>query len=403
MRAKGIFTPFPPPRRYVFRAHRAASAPRLRTSAPSTKNFRQERRWAVAAHHRLRRARPVHTGMDELFLLLDLFDDLLGPLCVICLTCYVAATTGLFARHTHILPRAVDAVLAAATVVGSIGLLHQIERLTNLTLFDGKMLGSAVVFCTNPTPPPPRAFAVCTACAFLAGVSLHFLGGDDPHHALLTGLHLLFSKLSGCSFSAAVGLAAYVSGEPWDGWVTPLRYMSLRWLCGHAILYAAALVAARPRRAARVRLMRREWVRHLRGLTRAPSGGGGGGGAAAAAAAGWGTTSGLRVVFEGYDTDGDGRIDATELCVALRALTGAGALRSRPRTAARSRLLSSQPSLQPPLVFRDAAASVLVHRSASGRMRARDPKPRRRRQRHHRLRRVLRRGVGGGGGQGARQ
>ena len=87
--------------------------------------------------------------MDELFLLLDLFDDLLGPLCVICLTCYIAATTGLFARHTHTLPRAVDAVLAAATVVGSIGLLHQIERLTNLTLFDGKMVGSAVVFCTN--------------------------------------------------------------------------------------------------------------------------------------------------------------------------------------------------------------------------------------------------------------
>ena len=151
--------------------------------------------------------------------------NLIGPLTTIGLAAYAALDTALLTRANQWLPRVVDATLAAASVVVSISLVHAMDRNLPVRLFDSKMMSSAVVFCTNAKPPSPHAFIACSACSFVAGVLIHFLGscGLAPE-AVAVGIHVLFAKLSGCSFSSAVGLTAFV-GISWadDSWAEPLH------------------------------------------------------------------------------------------------------------------------------------------------------------------------------------
>jgi hypothetical protein len=210
------------------------------------------------------------------------------------------------------LPMIVDAVLAAVSVVISIAHLTACDSYLPYKLFDSKMMSSAVVFCTNTTPPSPRAFIACTASAFVAGVLLHYFGTFGlSADAIATGLNLLLAKLSGNSFSATVGLTAFVGRSPWASWDVPLRYLSVTWLAGHAFLYAFAYVAAAVRRAARQYLTQRSWAEQMRNMAKGDAAGGEDA-----------MRSALKELFHRYDTSGDGRIDATEFRVAMRAFTG---------------------------------------------------------------------------------
>jgi hypothetical protein len=169
------------------------------------------------------------------------------------------------------------------------------------------MLSSIVVFCSNPSPPQPRAFLVCTACAFAVGVLLNFVGEGASSRAcsaVAGGLHMLLSKLSSHSFSPSVGLAAYVATTAWaDPWSGPVGHLITPWLAGHCILYIFAMFVSVPRRAVRVRLAMREWR------------------VQAATTVGDVSKARLEELFKQCDTSGDGCIDAIEFRVAYRSLT----------------------------------------------------------------------------------
>ena len=105
----------------------------------------------------------------------------------------------------HLLPHVADAIFAAVSVVVGIGLLHWLESegMLNIKLYEPRMLGSIVIFCGNPAPPLPRSFLVCTACAFMAGILLHWsmTGATNAGNALAVGFNVLLSKLTNHSFS----------------------------------------------------------------------------------------------------------------------------------------------------------------------------------------------------------
>lgn len=215
-------------------------------------------------------------------------------------------------QQRHRLPVIVDALIAAASVALGIILLLRLEVALSMRLFDSKMLGSMAAFCTNVSPPSPRNFIVCSACALIAGVVLHLAQPDsETAGGLVAGLHLLLSKLAGSSFSPTIGLAVSVASKSWDlsSLDVPLRHLCTPWLAGHAFCYIFALAAAVPRRAARVRLVRREWQQ-----LHTDSNGANGGTTV--------SRGQLRATFDRFDTLKDGRLDATEFKVATRAIAG---------------------------------------------------------------------------------
>ena len=87
------------------------------------------------------------------------------------------------------------------------------------------------------------------------------------------------------------------------------------------ILYGCAIAAAVPRRTARVYLIRRQLARYLGRKCLRPSDADDPATPRRAYSAAW--RANLREEFDRFDTSGDGQIDATELRVALRHLTGA--------------------------------------------------------------------------------
>ena len=107
-----------------------------------------------------------------------------------------------------------DAAFAGVSVAVGIILLLRLEQMINVPLFDAKMLGSIVVFCGQPSPPPPKTFIVCTLYSFAAGIVLHVFAdaGSKDLAALAGGLHLLLSKLTTYSFSSTVGVASHWAG-----------------------------------------------------------------------------------------------------------------------------------------------------------------------------------------------
>ena len=228
------------------------------------------------------------------------------------------------------MPKIVDGVIAAASIVVSITLIHTLDRNLPFKLLDSKMMSSAVVFCTNPKPPSPHAAIACSAISFAAGVVIHFAALGLPSDAVAVGVHLLFAKLSGCNFSPAVGLTAVVGKAAWkDGsWSEPLHYLFATWLAGHALLYAFAHAIAVPRRAARLYLTQRQWKDSMQDFIGGEGGEGEGDEGAegteeeplATTASALEQSAKLRTLFNTYDTSGNGAIDPTEFRVALRAL-----------------------------------------------------------------------------------
>ena len=226
------------------------------------------------------------------------------------------------ARDTQLFA-VVDALFAAVTATLGICVLHCLERMLAFKLFESKMLGSIAVFCSPPSPPSLRNFAVCTACACLVGCLLHVapprgvlapgvsLEAAHTVPAITVGLHLLLNKLTAHNFSPSIGFAVATATTPWEsGSLQTPRRLLLTWLAGHALLYGWSVAMAWPRRAIRVKLVMRTWRAQSaeRGLadgqrrTR--------------------TRRELRHLFAKYDTSGDGSIDSHELKLAFRSLTG---------------------------------------------------------------------------------
>ena len=209
--------------------------------------------------------------------------------------------------QSTLLPHIVDAIFAAVSAIVGIGMLHWLEALLHLKLFDSKMLSSIVIFCSNPIPPSPKSFVICTACSFVAGIVLHFTlqGATQTGNAVAVGFTILLSKLSSHNFSPAVGVAVFVATNQWKSSLDPVSYLVTPWLAGHCLLYLWSLIMAKPRKSIRVRLAMREWRVRMEDPQ-------------AQQVSETVTRARLKELFTRCDTSGDGRIDATEFKVAYR-------------------------------------------------------------------------------------
>jgi len=240
-----------------------------------------------------------------------------------------------------------DAAMAAVGLVCSLGSLHALDRAELLSpllsCFSPPMLSSAIILFAGPTPPPLGTFVVGTAGAFLMGTTVHLMlvsaiAGSTGAQCLAAGLLLFYFKVSGAFFVPTVGLAAHLAqgrmgqaqghmaqaqGHLAQGHWTPahagghggrshldfpptLGYLLAPWLLGHLALYALAHVTSAGRQQLRLALLP-DWKRQLLG----------GSGASRHA-----REAKLRETFSRFDTSGDGFLDATELKLALRFVTG---------------------------------------------------------------------------------
>lgn len=187
------------------------------------------------------------------------------------------------------------------------------------------LISSAVKFFFNAKPPPLDAFWKSSIFAVAAGGSLHFFReavGDANATSCLVFCAILFWKLQGCLWTAANSLAIYVAVGSGD-WGTadsssssssspplrgfPIRYVLAPYVSGHLILYVCALGTSVVRRRVRATLIRNEFFASV----------------SRGAAAADDDDAKLRTVFDQIDVNGNGRLDAFELCVSLRAALGA--------------------------------------------------------------------------------
>ena len=240
-----------------------------------------------------------------------LSDALLAATLVVAFAGVLARFSGLLNSKTQVATRVVDAAFAGASVALSISVCHILDGYLPFRVYDSKMLSSAVIFLSNPSPPKLTSFLVCSACGFVVGIVLNIAGGGQLLGSVHTqsvslGLLLFFWRISGSNFSSTVGLAVYLAQSGSASWAPALRYTLQPWLAGHALLYALAHAMALPRAWLRVRVAKHDFGLGL-ALRAGPM-------SAAERQAE------LHKTFANFDSSGDGRIDATELKVALRAL-----------------------------------------------------------------------------------
>lgn len=207
--------------------------------------------------------------------------------------------------------KAVDGCFAALSLAGSVAFLWSIDTYAKLPfkLFAPPMLSSAIIFFAGTHPPPPAAFITGTLGAFVLGTLLHQFGlaGSLFVQCMAASLLLLFFKLSGSIFVPTVGLAAFIAQSEMDHTSSlrgPLMFLVTTWAAGHLFLYYAAYVLSNVRQKLRTSMATAEWKARLAGKS------------------GPEHERELREIFDKYDTSGDGQLDASELKLALRAITG---------------------------------------------------------------------------------
>jgi hypothetical protein len=245
--------------------------------------------------------------------------------------------------------RTADAFLAAGGAAGSMALLQAIQDYlvanTNVTtpIIGGFLGGSALKFFLNRNPPTLEAFWKSTAASVVIGSSVHsFLwtsNGEDGATTIISREYstylilffmILFWKVDvGSIWGAGNSLAVYIAFQSgfWgkndsaNGDIRslmedfPIWYILRPYLLGHFYLYICALGLASIRRRVRIYLLRQEFFSNQKRSVR-------------------NMNDGylkdlqtdklkLRVLFDRMDTSGDGRLDATELKLALRASVGA--------------------------------------------------------------------------------
>jgi Ca2+-binding EF-hand superfamily protein len=205
----------------------------------------------------------------------------------------------------------VDALLAAFFLAVTVLMLHSIDTLKVLPfpMFAPPMLASSIIFFGGAQPPPPAAFVTGTLGAFVLGTVLHQLGasGSIVVQCIAASLLLFFFKLSGSFFVPTVGLAAFIAQSNYTGhsFREPLAYLVAPWSVGHIVLYSSAMLLSLLRQSIRVSFTKQAWKHRLGAM---------GSGATREAE--------LRKIFDKYDTSGDGALDASELKLALRYVTG---------------------------------------------------------------------------------
>mmetsp|Transcript_31336 Transcript_31336/g.102632 ORF Transcript_31336/g.102632 Transcript_31336/m.102632 type:complete len:321 (-) Transcript_31336:66-1028(-) len=218
-------------------------------------------------------------------------------------------------RRVQLLKRVLDCLISALALAAAALALHGIDSTSKLPFktFAPPSLSSAIIFFGGPSPPPVRGFLLCTVGAWLVGAAITtaspLFGPDNDTRAILSAATLLFYfKMSGEFFVPTFGLASALltaqAAPVTAGPLQALRFLVSPWLAGHCALYAAAAVASRLRRQARVRLKRWEVQLGLRA-----------GGAL-------GRERDLRSIFARFDTSGNGFLEAGELKYALKAATG---------------------------------------------------------------------------------
>ena len=243
----------------------------------------------------------------------------------------------------QVIARRVDAFLAAAGTAGSLVLLQLLQEYVEIPINGGVLIGSSIKFFLNRNPPSLEAFWKSTAAAIVIGSSLHlFLWIQDDDGAamkipeqyskyLVLFFVILFWKLeAGSIWSSGITLANYVAFQSghWGKTISsngafqalkedfPLSYILRPYLVGHFFLYGCALGLSALRRRVRIYLLKKEFFSAqaqksmrrgsiLKFLPEDAS-----------------EKDKLRVLFNRMDASGDGRLDAPELKLALRASVG---------------------------------------------------------------------------------
>lgn len=211
-------------------------------------------------------------------------------------------------------PKAVDALIAGAGLFASISLLGLLEPLCGVPLFAPPMMASGIIFFGPTSPPSPTGFLMGTFCS--ATVSLAVLTAVSPvfrpaaAQGAAAGALLCFFKatstifpptavLAGSLVAAAAAAATDAPTTRGGRLARSLRWLCFPWLTGHAWLYGCAYALSHARSHARVAVTQRSL-----------------------ASLGEYTDESLAAIFERFDTDASGALDANELKVALRVALG---------------------------------------------------------------------------------
>lgn len=201
----------------------------------------------------------------------------------------------------------VDGVVAGCGLSLSVLMLCclDISGHSPIKFFAPPMLASAIIFFGGAKPPPPGAFVTCTIGSFVVGTLLHQfdMQASMVIQCFAAGLLLLFKKVSGSFFPPTVGLAAFLAQSGQIG--HPLAYLVAPWSTGHLVLYILATLLASVRQSIRVQITKQGWKQQIGKEVDGPE-----------------REAHLRKIFDRFDTSGDGQLDAMELKLALRSLTG---------------------------------------------------------------------------------
>lgn len=196
------------------------------------------------------------------------------------------------------LPRVVDTACAAVGAATGIYLLGELEARFGVKLYGPPLAASSIIIFSGITPPSAKNVFFGTIGAACFALCLYQLGGGTPEtRAIAVAGSLIWFKTSGALFPPAAALSAVFLDSPalqTSGW----SYLLFPCLSGQTILYVLAVGLAQLRQRLRVSITQSQLDFSAASLGE------------------------MREMFDRYDTSGDGRIDATELQVALRALLG---------------------------------------------------------------------------------
>jgi Ca2+-binding EF-hand superfamily protein len=208
--------------------------------------------------------------------------------------------------------KAVDAVIASTALALTDLALYGLDASAILPMkfFAPPMLASSIIFFGGAKPPPPAAFITGTIGSFVVGSLLQQfnMGGSTVVQCLAAACLLLFFKLSGSFFVPTVGLCAFLAQSSHLAGHTlmqPLMYLFFPWSSGHLVMYFVASSLSTLRQSIRVQITTEGWKRKLHEMGDGPE-----------------REKHLREIFDKYDTSGDGQLDASELKLALRSITG---------------------------------------------------------------------------------
>jgi len=206
--------------------------------------------------------------------------------------------------------KVVDTLLAGLGLFGGIALLGLLQTTTGIAFFAPPMMASGIIFFAGAAPPHPKGFLMGTLCSatisFCAVVLFtQYLPPVAAQGSAAVAL-LMWYKAHDCVFPPAAVLAGVLSTASAKALTNELTvqdiamFLVFPWLAGHGLLFQFAKIMGGVRGKVRVKLA----LRQLRALASE-------------------SDEVLRSIFNKFDTSGDGKLDPTELKVALRVALGA--------------------------------------------------------------------------------